>query len=575
MGIEFISKLFDVLDASQKLRMVIFGVLVLIIMLLETFSLGMFYPFLQSITNNEVDSRVSDILFKINTHFNFTLNIELTTLSIFAFLIVIKNLFIFYFEYWQSNFIRDLKVSLKKKILKKHFEDDYEIISNIKTSIYVRDFSSTVESFLKNLQNAMRLVIEFFVFLGLLGLLMFIQSSQTLYLVGVIGVIALIFSLIVKNILKTMGAKSLSYNNKTMGKLLDILNSTKEIIMFKKSDIFIKQFKNLEFKNLNIIRNASIISKLPKYFFEILVVLSFTFYIFFVSQNNQNINQLIPQLGIFFLILIRILPAITKILFYTTKLKWGEVAALKIANDINIYNNILSKKENFLKINFEKSFELKNISFEYKNRKNIILDNLSLTINKGDYIGIVGVSGGGKSTLIDIISGLLEPSKGEIIIDKKKIYKLKSTSWLNKIGYLPQENKLLDESILINITLEYDNKKIDYKFLDEVCQKTGLNKLISGLKEKYETNVGENGLGLSGGEKQRIGIARLLYAKKEILIFDESTSNLDETNKKRFIETINKLSSSNTIIIISHDKDVIKECNKKYQINDGKLTQSF
>ena len=575
MGIEFISKLFDVLDASQKLRMVIFGVLVLIIMLLETFSLGMFYPFLQSITNNEVDSRVSDILFKINTHFNFTLNIELTTLSIFAFLIVIKNLFIFYFEYWQSNFIRDLKVSLKKKILKKHFEDDYEIISNIKTSIYVRDFSSTVESFLKNLQNAMRLVIEFFVFLGLLGLLMFIQSSQTLYLVGVIGVIALIFSLIVKNILKTMGAKSLSYNNKTMGKLLDILNSTKEIIMFKKSDIFIKQFKNLEFKNLNIIRNASIISKLPKYFFEILVVLSFTFYIFFVSQNNQNINQLIPQLGIFFLILIRILPAITKILFYTTKLKWGEVAALKIANDINIYNNILSKKENFLKINFEKYIELKNISFEYKNRKNIILDNLSLTINKGDYIGIVGVSGGGKSTLIDIISGLLEPSKGEIIIDKKKIYKLKSTSWLNKIGYLPQENKLLDESILINITLEYDNKKIDYKFLDEVCQKTGLNKLISGLKEKYETNVGENGLGLSGGEKQRIGIARLLYAKKEILIFDESTSNLDETNKKRFIETINKLSSSNTIIIISHDKDVIKECNKKYQINDGKLTQSF
>ena len=133
----------------------------------------------------------------------------------------------------------------------------------------------------------------------------------------------------------------------------------------------------------------------------------------------------------------------------------------------------------------------------------------------------------------------------------------------------------MDESILINITLEYDNKKIDYKFLDEVCQKTGLNKLISGLKEKYETNVGENGLGLSGGEKQRIGIARLLYAKKEILIFDESTSNLDETNKKRFIETINKLSSSNTIIIISHDKDVIKECNKKYQINDGKLTQSF
>ena len=118
-------------------------------------------------------------------------------------------------------------------------------------------------------------------------------------------------------------------NSRTLGKLLDILNSTKEIIMFKKSDVFIKQYKNLEFKNLNLVRNAGIIQKLPKFFFEILVVLSFTFYVFFVNLNNQNISQLIPQLGIFFLALIRILPAITKILFYTTKLKWGRSRCIK------------------------------------------------------------------------------------------------------------------------------------------------------------------------------------------------------------------------------------------------------
>ncbi len=575
MGIKFISKLFEVLETGQKLRITLFAGFVLIITFLETFSLGMFYPFLQSITNNEVNARVSEILLKINDQFNFSLNIQLTALSLFAFLIVMKNLLLFYFEFWQANFIRDFKINLKNKILKKHFEDDYENISNIKTSTYVRDFSSTVDLFLKNLQNGMHLIIEFSVFLGLTGLLLLVQSSQTLYLVGAVGLIAFVFSSFVKNRLRKMGAKVLSYQQKTLGKLLDILNSTKEILMFRKSDIFIKQYKNLEFKNLTLIRNGKLINKVPKFFFEILVVISFTSYIFFISQNNQNINELIPQLGIFFLVIIRILPAITKILFYITKLKWGEVAALKIAEDINIYNRILSKKDTYQEIDFEKSLELKNVSFEYKNRGNEILKNLNLTIQKGDYVGIVGTSGSGKSTLIDIISGLLEPSKGEIILDKKKINELKSTNWFNKIGYLPQENKLLDESILINISLEYDNKKVNHQLLDEVCKKTGLDNLINSLEEKYDTNVGENGFGLSGGEKQRVGIARLLYAKKEILIFDESTSSLDEINKKKFIETVNNISLNNTIIIISHDEDVIKGCKKKYLIKNKELIQLF
>ena len=139
---------------------------------------------------------------------------------------------------------------------------------------------------------------------------------------------------------------------------------------------------------------------------------------------------------------------------------------------------------------------------------------------------------------------------------------------------MPQKINFLDESILINISLEYD-KKVDHQLLDEVCKKTGLDNLINSLEEKYDTNVGENGFGLSGGEKQRVGIARLLYAKKEILIFDESTSNLDEINKKKFIETVKNISLNNTIIIISHDEDVIQGCKKKYLIKNKELIQLF
>ena len=130
-------------------------------------------------------------------------------------------------------------------------------------------------------------------------------------------------------------------------------------------------------------------------------------------------------------------------------------------------------------------------------------------------MGIVGASGSGKSTLVDIISGLLEPSKGEIILDKKRVNKLKTINWFNKIGYLPQENKLLDESILINISLEYDNKKVNHQLLDEVCKKTGLNKLINSLEEKYDTNVGENGFGLSGGENKELELQDFCTQKRK------------------------------------------------------------
>ena len=571
MNIKSYKQIFSVLETKQKVRIAYFGIFVVLIMMLETFSLGMFYPFLQSITNNSVDPKLNEFLFYFNSQINLDLSIELTALLIFTIAIILKNFFSYFFEFWQLTLLRDLRIDFKTKILKTHFQDDYEKISNIKTSVYIRDFNNTIEVFIKTLQNVMLLFVEFFVFIGLVGLLVFIQSTEIIYFVLLIGFIAIVFAFSVKNILKNYGAENMHLQERTINKLLDILNSSKEIIMFKKSSIFTKQFKKIEFKALNINRNVSMIQKFPKVFFEILVVVGFTIYIFIISFNNQEVGKLIPQLGIFFLATIRIMPAVSKIVLYSNKLKYAEIAASKIAEDIGIYNKIFSKKITLDEIEFNKSIEIKNISFNYKNRDKQILNEVNLTINKGDYIGIFGSSGGGKSTLIDILSGLLVPSKGEIKIDQMVVKNLKSTIWLDKIGYLTQENNLLDETILTNITLEFNEDRIDKKLFHDVCKKTGLIELIDNLPEGFYTKVGENGFAISGGEKQRIGIARLLYAKKEILIFDESTSNLDFSNKQKIMSTINDLSSEKTILIISHDQDVINHCNKKFIVENKSL----
>ena len=564
-------KLFSVLERKQKIRIGYFGFFLIVIMFLETFSFGMFYPFLQSITNNSVNADFASLLNYFKNTLNINLSIELTALLVFTSSIIIKNLFLFFFEFWSLTLLRDLRLNFKSKILKNHFQDDYEKISNIKTSVYIRDFNGTVDTFIRSLQSTMLLIIEFAVFLGLIGLLIFIQSKETIFFVLVLGFIGISFAFMVNNILKKYGAQNLYLQERSMNKLLDILNSTKEIIMLNKSTVFTKQFIKFQFKDLTIKRSVNLIQKIPKIFFEIVVVVGFTLYIFFLSLNGDDLSKIIPELGIFFLAIIRILPALSKIILHANKLKHAEVAAVKISDDIKNYNKLFSNKKSLSEIEFKDHLKLKKISFNYRNRDKKILEEVDFSINKNDYIGITGESGGGKSTLIDIISGLLIPNSGEIIIDGKETKNLQSTNWIDKIGYLTQKNNLLDESIFTNITLEFNKENIDKKLIDQIFDKTGLRELINNLPEGMDTLIGENGFALSGGERQRIGIARLLYTKKEILIFDESTSNLDNKNKEKFMYTINQLAKEKTIIIISHDENVIKNCKKKYIVKEKKL----
>ena len=327
-------KLFSVLERKQKIRIGYFGFFLIVIMFLETFSFGMFYPFLQSITNNSVNADFASLLNYFKNTLNINLSIELTALLVFTSSIIIKNLFLFFFEFWSLTLLRDLRLNFKSKILKNHFQDDYEKISNIKTSVYIRDFNGTVDTFIRSLQSTMLLIIEFAVFLGLIGLLIFIQSKETIFFVLVLGFIGISFAFMVNNILKKYGAQNLYLQERSMNKLLDILNSTKEIIMLNKSTIFTKQFIKFQFKDLTIKRSVNLIQKIPKIFFEIVVVVGFTLYIFFLSLNGDDLSKIIPELGIFFLAIIRILPALSKIILHANKLKHAEVAAVKISDDI-------------------------------------------------------------------------------------------------------------------------------------------------------------------------------------------------------------------------------------------------
>lgn len=573
---QYYNNLFKVLGFEEKIKFLKFAFFLLLVVFLETFGLGLIYPILQSLTNNQINENFLIFYNILNKYTNLNLDIDIFILILFAFIITIKNLFFFYFEFWQLTFLRDFKVNLKNNLLKLHFQSDYEKVSRKSISTYIRDFNTTIESFIKSLQVSMQLLTEVLIFFGLIILLLIIQSSGVLTFAFIIGFLALLFSIFYRKYLRGVGAKDLDIQQKSLAKFIDMINSTKEILVFGKYTIFTKQFKSYEIQHLNIRRAVSLIQKFPKYFFEVFIALSFTFFILYSKSIDTNLNSILPQLGIILIALLKLLPSITKALFYVQKLNAAEVASFQIANDIKLYKELDRKKDHQKSnINFLESIKLRNISFKYFNKEFEVLSNIDLEVKKGDFIGIYGSSGGGKSTLIDIICGFLNPSKGEIFIDGLKVNQLKKTNWLEKVGLLTQENNLLDDTIINNITLEFDEKRVDKETLKKIIRQVGLDQLVESSPNGLKNEIGQNGIAVSGGEKQRIGIARALYAKKEILIFDESTSNLDEINKKKFLKTVVDLSTTHTIILISHDKEVIKECKKRYQIKDHKLIQSF
>jgi len=219
---------------------------------------------------------------------------------------------------------------------------------------------------------------------------------------------------------------------------------------------------------------------------------------------------------------------------------------------------------------FKSKIKIKNLKYKYSEKLNYILNNINLNISKGEFIGIIGSSGSGKSTLVDLLMGLLTPSSGEICIDNININDDKS-SWQRKIGYVPQNIFLIDDSIKNNIAFGIEGDKIDELKLNKAIEESQLKAFINSLEIGFETKVGERGAQISGGQLQRIGIARALYNDPEILILDESTASLDTLTENGIMDSINKLKGEKTIIMISHRFSSLKDCDKIYEIRDGKI----
>ena len=358
--------------------------------------------------------------------------------------------------------------------------------------------------------------------------------------------------------------------------IMESLGGIKEIKVNLKEKEVIKNFKKIS-KGLKKINYLIIfINQLPKLFLEFIVVTSIVGLMLYFVWADYDTKDIVIYFALMIGIFSKILPSISKISSSFINLNFHKPSIDLLFDEINYknYSNFAKENEklNTHKISFNKKIEFRNLSFSY-DQKNINLKNINLKIERGDKIGIIGLSGSGKSTFINLLIGLLKPNNGEILVDDKNI-NLNYQNWFSKIGYVPQNVYINDQSIRDNITFYENSSDFNSEKYENSLKTAQIAELEAVLKNR-KLDIGERGSLISGGQLQRIGLARALYKDSEILIFDESTSSLDKENEENFINDLNNINIDKTVIIISHKKSALKNCKRILEIKDSLIKEIY
>ena len=323
----------------------------------------------------------------------------------------------------------------------------------------------------------------------------------------------------------------------------------------------------------NANKKIQVLSVVPRLYLELLAVGGISIIFLVLTIQQKPLNNLIPIIGIFMAAAFRLIPSINKIINSIQIISFSTPVLKLLADEFGIVRKVISKSVDILEeVNFESQIIFNHVSYSYPESERKVLDDVCFTIQKGDFIGIVGTTGSGKSTLIDLLVGLLAPDSGDILIDGKRLNTIVNP-WQQLIGYVPQSIYLTDDTLRNNIAFGVKENLIEEEKVRKAILTSQLSDFVNNLPEGLDTLVGERGVRLSGGERQRIAIARALYHDPPILILDEATSSLDNFTEKEFMNSVNALQGTKTIIIVAHRLTTVEKCDIVYEFLNGKINK--
>jgi ABC-type bacteriocin/lantibiotic exporter with double-glycine peptidase domain len=491
------------------------------------------------------------------------------TLIFLLFAFLVKNIFYFLNQYFFLRYSFNIHNNLSRLLISKYLNDKYLVFINSKTSELIRNVKDNTDLVRSLVVNFLTFFSEVLVFIGLCGII--IYNSTVISIFAIIFIISLscLYLYLSRNLSKSWSLKRQSYEASKIQYLQEGFNGFKELKLFNKENFFIKNY-NLTNANANSMNlRFNLLYSFPRVYLEVIGALGVVVLIILnLGKNSKDLFlTVIPLLALYFVSFLRLLPSLNRILNSIETHRYG-FPALKI-----IYEDLQSKKSanirsNRINISFKKKIQFKNVYFSFHKRKDIFT-NLNFQINYGEKIGIVGDSGIGKTTLVNLLSGLLEPKRGSILSDSTDIQK-NIRSWQSNIGYVYQSTFLMNDTVENNISFNSEKNELHYQKINRVVSLIKLSSFINKLPKGLETIVGDDGAKLSGGQIQRIGIARALYFNRSILICDEITNSLDNISENSVLNCLNSLDK--TIVIISHKRSNLNFCSKIYEIKNNQLS---
>nr|WP_260485775.1 ABC-type lipopolysaccharide transporter PglK [Campylobacter jejuni] len=566
MGKTVLKKLFFILSKEDKNFLFFLLVFSIFVSFIETFAISLVMPFITLASDFSYFDR-NKYLISLKEYLNIPVFEIIVYFGVGLIVFyVFRALLNAYYFHLLARFSKGRYHAIAYKVFSKFLNINYEKFTQKNQSEILKSITGEVYNLSTMISSFLLLMSEIFVVLLLYALMLLINYKITLFLSIFMVLNAFILVKILSPIIKKAGAR----REEAMKNFFEILNTNlnnfKFIKLKTKEDGVLSLFKaqSEAFSKANITNES--VAAVPRIYLEGIGFCVLVFIVvFLVLKNESDISGILSTISIFVLALYRLMPSANRIIT-----SYHDLLYYHSSLDI-IYQNLRQEEENLgeEKLSFNQELKIYNLSFSYEGKK-YLFKNLNLNIKKGEKIAFIGESGCGKSTLVDLIIGLLKPKEGQILIDEQELNANNTKNYRQKIGYIPQNIYLFNDSIAKNITF---GDAVDEEKLNRVIKQANLEHFIKNLSRGVQTKVGDGGSNLSGGQKQRIAIARALYLEPEILVLDEATSALDIQSEAKIMDEIYKISKDKTMIIIAHRLSTITQCDKVYRLEHGKLKE--
>ena len=565
------SIILKIIPSKLKLSSINLIILILFGTCLEILGIGMVLPVINTLVSDNYLSN-EFIIFLDNCFGNPTkTNFLIYSVLILSFIYIVKSLFIILINYKINKFTKNLLEYLTTRLYKSYIYNSFIFHINVNSSYLIKNILAETNHLTFAILSLIHIFSELILVIFFLVFLLIYDPILTTCIVLFLLLMTSIIIFLSKGKIGSIGAKRQKFDTQRFKMLQKSFGSPIKIVkLLGLEKSYFKEYSEISSKYASVTTLQLFIQSFPRVLFELMFIVGVSSLIIILINLENTLNQIVITLGVFGVVFFRLVPSFSKVLTNYNSMRFARDGIEKINKEFEKIKEEKEDNEIIKKISFKNQITLENVSFKFEREQKNLFENLNLIIKKGSSTGIIGNSGSGKSTLLNLLSGLIPLQKGKILVDNINIEN-KVKSWQRNIGYVPQQVYLDDNSIKENVAIGFKGNEIDEKKIIESIDKAQLLDFINKQKDRLNTQVGELGSLISGGQLQRLGIARALYRDPELLILDEATSNLDIKVEEEFIKTIDNLKKKGlTIIIVSHRLSTLKLCDqiidlKKYK----------